>query len=290
MAQSFSELIGMLESAEKFSDRNGTGREIIDLSFRVHDVPGTVFFTSKDRLNDARYVAAQLWWYSKCDQKLGGIENYNPGMWSRFTGPWRSGDDINSNYGEYVFDENQLDTVIERLTEDPMSRRAIILFNRPEVSTSETSDHICTTSLQFLIRNGKLHAIATMRSNELWNGFRYDVAFFTFLMDFVRAELDCGLRLGSYTHNVGSFHVYLNEDEHLCDVQAEALVFPQLRPVEGPVILDLIQDAEEFAKKYGSSEQARHVFKSRTVKPDFKHFELLTDLIFDYEPVTHPRP
>lgn len=254
-AKDLKEIFLALKQAPEFVDRRGKGQEIIDFSLTFKDVEGTTFFSTESRTKDINYVAAQLSWYARGRQLMDGIEKYRPKMWARVTDGLssKSGDprhaDINSNYGEYVFLEGQLQRVIQRLNKDPMSRQAVILFNRPGVLASDTKDHICTTSMQFLVRKGLLHAITTMRSNELWNGFRYDVAFFTFLMDYVRAELSAlgrgGIQLGNYTHNVGSFHVY-DEDASGLDEEPTATVIPPLQPGEGPALIRELPEVERL--------------------------------------------
>ena len=261
----FSSILNNLASA----DLVGKYREIIDFKFKVH-VPGMVFFDKANSpglelaRHDIDYVAAQLAWYAKGKQELLGIDRYRPKMWERITSrPPSFQVDLNSNYGEYVFREKQLETVISRLSRDPSSRQAVIMFNRSEVNVSDTKDHICTTSLQFLVRQGKLHLITTMRSNELWNGFRFDVAFFTFLMDYVRAELRARgraeIELGDYIHNAGSFHAL---DEDLSEFfEGTAHTFPPLEPNEGPMLIkDLPMLEEGFNGDVAASPALRSFF------------------------------
>lgn len=64
----------------------------------------------------------------------------------------------------------------------------------------------CTTTLQFLLREGRLHIIATMRSNDAYLGLPHDVFCFTMLQEMVARIL--GVDLGSYRHFVGSMHLY----------------------------------------------------------------------------------
>lgn len=150
------------------------------------------------------YLAWQIAWYAtgKQDHRLAAMLP----QWA--TTPTMKADgepDVNSNYGQYVWEERQIDHCINLLREDPHSRRAIIFFNRPSVSMSQTSDHICTTSLQFLTDDaGDLAVVVTMRSNELFWSLPLDIGFFTLLQEIVAAEL--GRKCGPYYHNVGSLH------------------------------------------------------------------------------------
>jgi len=66
--------------------------------------------------------------------------------------------------------------------------------------------------LQFLIRDNKLDCYCFMRSNDIWLGLPYDVAFFTLVHEIVYTALVDILRndlqLGSYFHHATSLHVY----------------------------------------------------------------------------------
>jgi len=292
----FSSCIDQLCKAPVVEDHQGVRwLELLNFHFSV-EVPGAVFFTQTSRPeDDIDYVGAQLAWYAKADQRLHGIDKYRPDMWKRITdnvaAKHRDGSipedtrvDINSNYGQYVFEEGQLELAIKRLAKDPMSRQAVVLFNRPRVNLSDTKDHICTTSLQFLVRDGALHAIATMRSNELWNGFRYDVAFFTFLMDYVRAELwgkgRSGIKMGYYHHNVGSFHV---RDDTLIvgEPAGMALTFPPLEPGEASMLLhDLLTIEGNLTAPISPAMRSLFCTTSRG-NSKYVHYQCVMNLLFN---------
>ena len=63
--------------------------------------------------------------------------------------------------------------------------------------------------MQFLLRNGRLHLITTMRANDMYRGIVSDVFAFTFLQELMAAEL--GVEIGSYHHQVGSSHLYMSD-------------------------------------------------------------------------------
>lgn len=79
------------------------------------------------------------------------------------------------------------------------------IFNRSDLKPGN-GDLPCTTTLQFLPRKGKLHMIATMRSNDVFRGLPGDVFAFTFIQEVVARML--GLEVGIYSHFVGSLHLY----------------------------------------------------------------------------------
>ena len=88
------------------------------------------------------------------------------------------GKTIHGGYGPRLFAWNrngtvvhQINNVLALLKRKPSSRRAVIqFFDAADIA----KDHIeipCTCTLQFLIRNRRLHLFASMRSNDAFLGF-----------------------------------------------------------------------------------------------------------------------
>ncbi|MFL6629775.1 MAG: thymidylate synthase [Vitreoscilla sp.] len=115
-------------------------------------------------------------------------------------------------YGPRIFGQspdNQVARVIELLRAKPDSRQAVIqLFDRTD-TIEVHKDVPCTCTLQLLLRDRRLHMIASMRSNDAWLGLPHDVFTFTMLQELMARSL--GVELGEYKHSVGSLHIY---DEH----------------------------------------------------------------------------
>src|ERR1041384_5603835 len=120
-----------------------------------------------------------------------------------------------SCYGRKIFGggagASQWDRVRAELQHDPDSRRALLAIADPHHDLSASSKDVpCLTALQFLIRDGALHAVAFMRSNDLIWGLCYDLYLLTMLQELMACEL--GVGLGQYTHVATSMHVY---EQHL---------------------------------------------------------------------------
>jgi len=96
------------------------------------------------------------------------------------------------------------------LVNNPSSRRAIMIYTRPEIwneyNTNGMSDFICTNSVQYFIREGELVAVVQMRSNDSHFGYRNDKAF----QDAVHQKLalDLHVEVGSMIWHAGSLHIY----------------------------------------------------------------------------------
>lgn len=147
----------------------------------------------------------ELLWYLHGSDKLEFIEPY--------IGRYR--DDavdgiIHGAYGPRFHqmrgDINQTGNVIKLLTENPGTKRAVIqLFDAADI-TRRFKEIPCTTTMQFFIREGRLHLSVTMRSNDAYLGLPHDVFCFTMLQEMMARRLGC--ELGEYYHYVGSMHAY----------------------------------------------------------------------------------
>lgn len=98
----------------------------------------------------------------------------------------------------------QLEYVCGALKGDHDTRQAIMTTWRP--NPSKTKDVPCTLIFHFMIREGRLNLIVTMRSNDVWLGTPYDTFNFTQIQNFVAGLL--GLPRGSYILTADSFHIY----------------------------------------------------------------------------------
>jgi thymidylate synthase len=101
---------------------------------------------------------------------------------------------------------NQIANVIGLLKNRPTSRQAVIqLFNAEDIA-SPHKEIPCTCLLQYLLRDGKLIALTTMRSNDAYLGLPHDVFCFTMIQEIVARAI--GVDVGAYIHFVGSLHLY----------------------------------------------------------------------------------
>ena len=190
----------------------GNTRELNNVKLVLKDINNNIVSI---RGISPSYLFGELLWYFNGDNSLEFI--------SKFSSFWKSisddGKTCNSAYGYLIqkahgFD--QVKKVIEILKEDPFSRRAKININVPNPSVKETKDEPCTMSLHFMIRENNLYCTAVMRSNDIWLGFPYDVAFFTELQKYIASQLKVGY--GWYTHFAVSLHVYNRDLDRLTEV------------------------------------------------------------------------
>lgn len=121
------------------------------------------------------------------------------------------GHTFNAAYGHRwrkQFGVDQIDLVIDRLTKDPETRRAVIAMYGPASdSVYEGKDLPCNTTVYFKQRDERLHMTVCCRSNDmLWGAYGANAVHFSFLQEYIASKL--GVTMGSYTQISDSFHVY----------------------------------------------------------------------------------
>lgn len=171
--------------AERFvTDKTGQKTiEILGASF-IADEPSIFGIPS------AQYIEAELAWYESGSTNIYDIHGEGkepPAAWKYSADKYGN---INSNYGHIVFSEKyhmQYSQAFQELWRNPDSRRAQMIYNRPsiwiEFNEGGKSDFICTNAQTFYIRDGKLHMVSQMRSNDVVFGYKNDYAWAQYLMD-----------------------------------------------------------------------------------------------------------
>ena len=210
--KTFDELLKIVETGiGPATSRDGdVCAEIINAAIEVED-PTRNLVLSERRKMPIRYAVSELLWYLSQNNKLSAIQNFTQ-AWNRMSD---DGVYVNSNYGHCIhkkFGFDQWDMVKTLLKKDSNSRQAVIHIKEArDVVCEPTKDLNCTCTLQFFIREGKLHMTTYMRSNDVWMGLPYDMFAFTCLQMLMAMELDVGI--GTYTHIAGSLHLYQRDFE-----------------------------------------------------------------------------
>ena len=162
------------------------------------------------------------------------------------------------NMWDYTYHEryaHQMPFIIEELKRNPYSRRAIMNIRNFEVD-SVKDDPACLQSIQFFIRDGKLHAKIMFRSNDLPEAFFYNAFALIRLQEKVAAEL--GVGVGTYTHRANSMHCYEKDFEMLegyikgiTERELDDLTFEyegffaEMMEEEVPSILEMVEKQKE---------------------------------------------
>jgi thymidylate synthase len=124
---------------------------------------------------------------------------------------------------------DQLAYVRQVLVEDPGTRRAVVQLYDPETDTQGHKDVPCTLGHRFFLRDGLLHMHTTMRSQDLWLGFCYDIFAATILQELLAGWLGAGL--GSYELSIDSLHLYRHDLAGAQQVPPDVGAGPQMEPL-----------------------------------------------------------
>jgi thymidylate synthase len=123
------------------------------------------------------------------------------------------------NYGLRLFSfSNQInqidDYVIAQLKKDPLSRRAVCMLFNPLIDQKKVRGEIpCILSISFLLRNGKLHATAVIRSSDIFLGLPANLYQLFVISDYVAQKL--GVQVGELTTISHSAHLYGDYQEQI---------------------------------------------------------------------------
>ena len=180
--------------------------ELIGASFEA-DEPA-IFGTP-----NIEYINKEIAWYQSMSLNINDIYGFGsmpPAAWQYAA----SADGmIHSNYGYLIWHEencNQYENCLQELKDNPESRRALMIYQRPEIwneyDLMGCSDFICTNSVAYYIRDGKLHCSVSMRSNDVIYGYKNDYAWQQFVLH--QLANDLSVEPGKMIWQVQNLHVY----------------------------------------------------------------------------------
>jgi thymidylate synthase len=227
----------IVRDGEPVAPRSVSTKELRGIFISISD-PRRRYVSLAPRRWSFAYALGEFCWHARGSAKLDEISFYSK-RWEQMSD---DGETIaGSSYGAKIFAakhplESQWDVVKTALKSDLSSRRSVLYFGEPlSAASARSRDVSCATSLQLLVRQNKVEAVATMRSNDAMIGLPYDVFLFTMLQELMAVSLH--LDVGPYHHFVGSMHIYESElDAARAIVGAGATVqdsMPSMPSVDG---------------------------------------------------------
>lgn len=221
----------LLSSGQRIRAGKGAAREFMGVLVEISD-PRARFSRTEDRATLFSCLGETLWYLSGTDD-LRHIEYYIPN-YRKFIGASTRATRAPGAYGPRLFGGGQesqmanlIGTLKEKLGKSDTRQAVAQIFDKADLRMSR-GDVPCTTTIQFLPRRDRLHIAVTMRSNDIYRGFPHDVFAFTFLQEIVARQL--GLELGTYSHFVGSLHLYEDDIARARDYLAEGWQTPMSMP------------------------------------------------------------
>lgn len=198
------QFVALYQEGEFVTDKSGG---------KVLEIVGATFIADEELIFGAvneDYVKRELGWYRSKSLYVSDIPGGAPKIWQQVA--CKNGR-INSNYGWCIWSKengNQYDNVVAELKKNPDSRRAVMIYTRPNMwndyNENGRSDFMCTNAVQYILRNGKLNAIVQMRSNDAWAGYRNDFYWQKHVLSCVAEDIDYAV--GDIHWCVGSLHLY----------------------------------------------------------------------------------
>ena len=227
-------LANKLERKE-FTSVNREGSMTSLVGATTIEIIGSSFIADEDALFGEvnwDWVKREEEWYNSTSRNVNDIPSPVPAVWKAVAD--KKGF-INSNYGWMIYSSenvctnddayacsnvfdlsskglkaNQYNFALDELRRNPESRRAIMIYQRPSMwldyNENGRSDFCCTNAVQYLIRDGELHAVVQMRSNDAIFGYKGDRSWQQHVLEKLAAELN--VPAGKLYWNVGSLHVY----------------------------------------------------------------------------------
>lgn len=173
-----------------------------------------------------------LWFYVKRTSDCAYLDENNVTIWKEWTS---ANNNIGKAYGYQLGKPimlkgkitNQVHHLIEELMTNPASRRHVIsLWNIDDLD--QMALYPCVWNNQWLVKQGKLHLIVQIRSNDLALGNPFNV-FQYYVLQRMMSQVT-GYKLGTLTFNINDLHIYERHIEPLQEqIQREAYAAPELR-------------------------------------------------------------
>jgi len=171
------------------------------------------------------YFERELNWYLSGSLNVNDIPGETPKMWKACA---TSAGYVNSNYGWCIFSKengNQFEYCKQHLIDDPHTREAIMIYNRPSMQVDYNKDgmhdFMCCQNVQYFINefdknNDIVDCIVNFRSNDAVFGFNNDALWEFWVLKKLADELrpiwrekfNKNIISGHIFWNAGSLHIY----------------------------------------------------------------------------------
>ncbi len=212
-------------------DRTGTGtRSVFGYQMRFNLQEGFPLLTTK-KLH-LKSIIHELIWFLQGSTNIRYLQEHGVRIWNEWAdedgelGPvygsqWRSWPTAD---GQTI---DQIAWVIEKIRQDPYSRRLIVsAWNIAEIERMALPP--CHVLFQFYIARGALSCQLYQRSADVFLGVPFNIASYALLTQMV-AQV-CNLAPGDFVHTLGDAHLYLNHLEQAkLQLTRQPFTLPQMR-------------------------------------------------------------
>ena len=166
------------------------------------------------------YIKREIEWYESQSLNVYDIPGATPAIWKACADV---NGEINSNYGWMIWSKengSQYNNCIWNLVNDPVTRNAVMIYNRPSMHVDATSNHkhdfCCTYAVQCFLNptddGYSLKYIVYQRSQDAIFGYNNDINWHLYVYKLMQKELseklNCPIKSELIECNDGSLHVY----------------------------------------------------------------------------------
>ena len=167
---------------------------------------------------------------------------------------------------------DQFTYIVDELINDHNTRQAVATIWRRNPRPSK--DIPCTISVQFMVRDNKLHCFDNMRSSDVWLGWPYDIFNFSMCSAFIsllyKLRTGHALPLGNIYLTASSQHLY----DYNYDKAIEVLQNPKTLPYPS---FDISQ--------FNDPKELTQWLINRANKGDLIEYPQKQEEHFEYEPL-----
>ncbi len=182
-------------------------KELVAYSYAIRDV------SDKDELLSAfNKDSDKIWCMAEFEERI-GRKKVNPGEAYKHRQVWE--EFLHDGKFSYTYSERmgeQVNNAIETFKTNQACRNSIIAMWDPRIDTDRIGGKQrvpCTMYYQPLIRNGKVHMIYNIRSNDLFTHWCNDIWLAIRLQEHIAEQLN--LPVGTFYQHVGSLHAYMKD-------------------------------------------------------------------------------
>lgn len=253
----FNTLENILKNGTRVGSRDQEQMEILSTLTKINH-PSERFLVLPYRNNNVFAQIAETLWVLAGRNDLAFLTNYLPRAedFSDDKITWRAayGPRLRNWKGKI----DQLQEVVNRFKEDPLTKRAVMNIFDPESDYQDTKDVPCNNWLHFIQRNGSVDLHVTVRANDAIWGFS-GINFFEWSVLHEIIANSLGWKVGKLSWYVGTFHVYsrhYSTAEKICKIaNLKSMYEFNIKPTPVVVgvdkldeILNLVFKAEKFSK------------------------------------------
>lgn len=199
-------LHAILNKGERVGSRDQEQMEILSTLTKIN-FPTERFLVIPHRNNNVFAQVAETLWVLAGRNDLEFLTNYLPRAedFSDDKLTWRAA--YGPRLRKWKGKIDQVEGVVKRLKEDPLTKRAVMNIFDPESDYQDTKDVPCNNWLHFIQRNGYLDLHVTVRANDAIWGFS-GINFFEWSVLHEIIANSMGWKVGKLSWYVGTFHIY----------------------------------------------------------------------------------